>query len=73
MRNSFLSCQSTFIRAVFGAALCAALFATMSAHAQEKPADFASQVPLTLSGNGPWYRLELPLAVQLGARQAGLG
>jgi len=69
MRNTFLSCQLTFTRA----ALCAALFTTMPANAQDKPADFATQVPLTLSGEGPWYRIELPLAVQLGARQTGLG
>ena len=46
--------------------LCAAAFA------QETPADFAVQVPLAVSGAGPWYRLELPLAVQLSARQADL-
>ncbi|VVO22887.1 DUF3999 domain-containing protein [Pseudomonas fluorescens] len=49
--------------------LCAAL----SANAQEKPGDFTTQMPLTLSGEGPWYRLELPLAVQLNARQTDLG
>ncbi len=49
--------------------LCAAL----SAVAQEQPGDFANQVPLSISGQGPWYRLELPLALQLGARQADLG
>jgi len=40
--------------------------------ARETPADFATHVPLALSGEGPWYRLELPLAVQLGARQNDL-
>jgi Protein of unknown function (DUF3999) len=45
---------------------------TASVHAQDKPADFATQVPLTLSGNGPWYRVELPLAVQLAAHQSDL-
>ncbi|BCX65709.1 DUF3999 domain-containing protein [Pseudomonas izuensis] len=40
--------------------------------AQEKPADFTTQVPLSVSGEGPWYRLELPLAVQLNARQTDL-
>ncbi len=49
------------------ALLCSAAFA------QERPADFTTQVPLAVSGNGPWYRLELPLAVQLHARQADLG
>ncbi|VVN36421.1 hypothetical protein PS664_05133 [Pseudomonas fluorescens] len=48
--------------------LCAAL----AAAAQEGPADFTHRVPLSVSGNGPWYRLELPLAVQLNARQADL-
>ena len=46
---------------------------TLSAWAQETPADFTTQVPLAVSGNGPWYRLELPLSVQLSARQADLG
>lgn len=45
----------------------------LSAGAQEKPEDFATQVPLSVSGEGPWYRLELPLAVQLNARQTDLG
>lgn len=48
--------------------LCVAL----SAGAQEKPGDFKSLVPLSLSGEGPWYRLELPLAVQLHASQTDL-
>lgn len=38
----------------------------------EQPADFAAQVPLGLIGQGPWYRLELPLALQLSARRADL-
>ena len=49
-----------------------AMGVAMMAGAQDKPADFATQVPLSVSGNGPWYRLELPLAVQLNARQADL-
>ena len=44
----------------------------LSAWARETPADFSVQVPLAVSGNGPWYRLELPLSVQLAARQADL-
>ena len=43
------------------------LCTTCSAWAQETPADFTTRVPLTVSGEGPWYRLELPLAVQLSA------
>ena len=49
-----------------------ALGVVMVAGAQEKPADFATQVPLSVTGNGPWYRLELPLSVQLQARQTDL-
>ncbi|KAB2518392.1 DUF3999 domain-containing protein [Pseudomonas sp. GXM4] len=49
-----------------------ALGVVMVAGAQEKPADFATQVPLTVSGNGPWYRLDLPLSAQLQARQTDL-
>ncbi|WLH76565.1 DUF3999 domain-containing protein [Pseudomonas fluorescens] len=45
---------------------------TLSVWAQEAPADFTTHVPLAVNGNGPWYRLELPLAVQLSARQADL-
>ena len=45
----------------------------LAAGAEEKPADFATQVPLSVSGEGPWYRLELPLAVLLNARQTDLG
>ncbi|WP_434607739.1 DUF3999 domain-containing protein [Pseudomonas sp. R1-7] len=48
------------------------LWAALSATAQEQPQDFAHQVPLALSGEGPWYRLPLPLDVQLRARQTDL-
>lgn len=41
--------------------------------AQDHPGDFARQVPLTLSGEGPWYRIEVPAALQLSALQPGLG
>jgi hypothetical protein len=44
----------------------------LAAVAQDKPADFATQVPLSVSGEGPWYRLDLPLVVQLNARQTDL-
>ena len=37
-----------------------AMGVALAAAAQEKPADFATQVPLSVSGDGPWYRLELP-------------
>lgn len=40
--------------------------------AQELPADFSTQAQLTLSGEGPWYRLELPMALHLAAQFADL-
>ncbi|POF40044.1 hypothetical protein B0D71_23470 [Pseudomonas laurylsulfativorans] len=49
-----------------------AMGVVLSVAAQEKPADFTTQVPLSVAGEGPWYRLELPLSVQLNARQADL-
>lgn len=49
-----------------------AMGVVLSAAAQEIPADFTTQVPLSVTGDGPWYRLELPLNVQLNARQADL-
>lgn len=49
-----------------------ALGVALSAGAQEKPADFSTQVALSVSGEGPWYRLELPLSVQLNAQQTDL-
>lgn len=38
----------------------------------EQVGDYAVQVPLEVSGRGPWYRLELPMALQLAARHADL-
>ncbi|MGU9804386.1 DUF3999 domain-containing protein [Pseudomonas brassicacearum] len=48
------------------------LWVALSVTAQEQLADFAHQVPLALSGEGPWYRLALPLEIQLQARQTDL-
>ncbi|VVQ09930.1 hypothetical protein PS934_03524 [Pseudomonas fluorescens] len=49
-----------------------AMGVVLSAVAQEKPTDFTTQVPLSVTGEGPWYRLELLLNVQLNARQTDL-
>jgi hypothetical protein len=40
--------------------------------AADSAADYPWQVPLVLQGNGPWYRLQLPMAVQLAAAHADL-
>jgi hypothetical protein len=69
MRNLILSRPFTLKIAVLGALL----YAGTGAYAQDKPADFSSQTTLTLEGEGPWYRIELPLAVQLGAHDPQLG
>lgn len=68
VRSSLLNRQSIVKATVFGSVLCAALMS----QAEDLPKDFASVTPLALSGEGPWYRLELPLAVQLNARQSSL-
>ncbi|MBB4863043.1 hypothetical protein HNP46_001888 [Pseudomonas nitritireducens] len=36
------------------------------------PADFANRVPLETSGNGPWYRVQLPIEVLFAARHGDL-
>ncbi|MGQ7960678.1 DUF3999 domain-containing protein [Pseudomonas sp. SP16.1] len=40
--------------------------------AAERPQDFQRTLPLQLSGEGPWYRLELPIAAHLVARHGDL-
>jgi len=62
-------CRPQLLRS---ALLGATLLSAMVASAQETPGDFASHAPLQVTGEGPWYRLELPLAVQLDSRQSDL-
>lgn len=68
MRKALLSRQFIAKVAVFGTLLCVAALG----HGEDLPDDFASQTPLTLNGEGPWYRLELPLSLQLSAQQGNL-
>ncbi len=42
----------------------------LAAELGERPGDYAVSVPLTLSGEGPWYRLQLPMEAHLAARYA---
>ncbi|SDH88851.1 Protein of unknown function [Pseudomonas flavescens] len=41
-----------------------------AAEVGESPGDYALSVPLTLRGEGPWYRVQLPMAAHLAARYA---
>src|SRR5690606_36164044 len=36
------------------------------------PADYRHQWPLTLAGDGPWYRLDLPMAAHFAATHGDL-
>lgn len=69
MRSTLLSYKQLFRLALCGVALLGSTLAS----ADDTQADFASQTPLKLSGNGPWYRIELPMNVQLNSRQRDLG
>lgn len=60
--------KTILLTPLLGSLLCAASLS----QAEDLPDDFTVRAPLTLSGEGPWYRLELPLAVQLNARQSTL-
>lgn len=40
--------------------------------AVERAQDYATQAELQLSGEGPWYRLELPMSLQLAAQYGDL-
>ncbi|MCY1281100.1 hypothetical protein D9M70_298990 [compost metagenome] len=40
--------------------------------AAEQPDDFATRVELRLDGQGPWYRMDLPMALHFAARHADL-
>ena len=56
-------------------ACCAAflgLLCSTSVLAQEQPGDYAVQLPLSLSGEGPWYRLDVPMALHFAARYGDL-
>lgn len=52
--------------------LAAASLLGNAAGAATAPADFAHRVPLEVSGNGPWYRVQLPIEVLFAARHGDL-
>lgn len=61
-------------RSILGAsaAACLGLLCSAATLAQEQPGDYAVQLPLTLSGDGPWYRLDVPMALHFAARYGDL-
>jgi hypothetical protein len=52
--------------------LLCGLLCSLAVPAAEHPADYAWHLPLQLNGEGPWYRLELPMAAHLAARHTDL-
>ncbi|MDN6856402.1 DUF3999 domain-containing protein [Pseudomonas sp. CAN2814] len=52
--------------------LAGACLLASHASAAPTPADFAHRVPLEVSGNGPWYRVQLPIDVLFAARHGDL-
>jgi hypothetical protein len=61
--------KAAMLAALLGSSL---LGTALVAQGEDLPDDFVSHTPLILKGEGPWYRIELPLAVQLNARQGNL-
>ncbi|MFZ3152630.1 DUF3999 domain-containing protein [Pseudomonas sp.] len=55
-----------------GSAALISLLCSAPALAQEQPGDYAVQLPLSLSGEGPWYRLDVPMALHFAARYGDL-
>ncbi|MDF3935090.1 DUF3999 domain-containing protein [Pseudomonas citronellolis] len=56
---------------LFPLILCLGL-AAPALEAAENAADYPLQVPLQLQGEGPWYRLQVPMSVQMAAAHADL-
>lgn len=52
--------------------IAAAWLLSAAAFAAPAPADFANRVPLEVSGDGPWYRLSLPIEVLFAAHHGDL-
>ncbi|WP_350447207.1 DUF3999 domain-containing protein [Pseudomonas solani] len=48
------------------------LCVTQPVQAQDSLDDFAARVPLKVEGNGPWYRVDLPMSLHFLARHADL-
>ncbi|MEK8078608.1 DUF3999 domain-containing protein [Pseudomonas sp. XK-1] len=51
-----------------GWGLLAGLLLSPFVQAEERLEDYPVQLPLALSGEGPWYRLEVPMALHFAAR-----
>lgn len=58
------------LRAIY--VLLVGLLLGAQSQAQEQPGDYAMQVPLALAGEGPWFRLEIPMALHFAAKYGDL-
>lgn len=52
--------------------LALSLSLVVGAQAEERQQDYRQHMPLTLEGNGPWYRVQLPMAVHYAAQHGDL-
>ena len=63
--------MSGLIRVVLSTVLAGVLLSAQGV-AQEKVDNYAVQLPVTLAGEGPWYRLDVPMALHFAARYGDL-
>ncbi|WP_341304396.1 DUF3999 domain-containing protein [Pseudomonas sp. TMP25] len=63
--------MTVLTRSALCSALAGLLFSAVSL-AQAQLDDFAVHLPLTLAGEGPWYRLDVPMALHFAARYGDL-
>jgi hypothetical protein len=59
-------------RCLMAGVACAGLMVAALGWAQEQLDDYAQQLPLELSGEGPWYRLDIPMALHFAAGHGDL-
>ncbi|KRW58980.1 DUF3999 domain-containing protein [Pseudomonas sp. TTU2014-080ASC] len=59
-------------RCLMAGVACAGMMVAALGWAQEQLDDYAQQLPLELSGEGPWYRLDIPMALHFAANYGDL-
>ena len=57
---------------IIAALVALSLSLIAAVQAEERQQDYRQQLPLVLEGAGPWYRVELPMAVHYAAQHADL-